>query len=248
MELDFYYWGWQCPLHVSMLQLLEAFRGRLEITCHDVTDRPELARQMRMFFPTLAVAGGGKRYFSPLRPELLEALCRGELPDERPYRPPLGVGEVSGVLELLTEDNLPLACRCTGDPACPGCREKAAWLERLGMTVFGCVNRAGDRLLGGAEYIPSMLVPYDIPRGPDAAFLTCVYGSAPEADYKSGPLRMLEQFLSRNYGKALVISDENGVFPNGDLNFFRRNGYEDLGLFREEPGYCRLHLMEKELG
>ena len=42
------------------------------------------------------------------------------------------------------------------------------------------------------------------------------------------------------------ISDEKGVFPNGDLDFFKRNGYIDEKVIFEDA-YCKLHLLWKKL-
>ena len=38
-------------------------------------------------------------------------------------------------------------------------------------------------------------------------------------DYKSAPLMELEKYLAGEYKRILAISDEKGVFPNGDLDF-----------------------------
>ena len=66
-------------------------------------------------------------------------------------------------------------------------------------------------------------------------------------DYKSAPLKALEQHLKKEYKKIIVISDEVGVFPNGNLNFFIDNGYQDEGIIFTDPKYCRLHLLSKLL-
>lgn len=102
-------------------------------------------------------------------------------------------------------------------------------------------------LLGGAEYLPSMLVPYDIPHSEDAAFITCVYLSDAEYDYKSAPIKALEQYLRKTYARVFAVTDEKGVFPNGDLAFFTRNGYRDNGVIFEDQAYCKLHLVSKDL-
>lgn len=67
-------------------------------------------------------------------------------------------------------------------------------------------------------------VPYAIPRDARKAFLTCVYLSDEAFDYKTTPLNALEAYLGERYESALVISDETGVFPNGDLTFFLLRG------------------------
>ncbi len=246
MKVSFYYWGHQCPCHEAGLRLLERYENRLEITRTDITGQPDVAWTQGMFFPMLTVVNDKHRYFAPLRPAFLEALCRGELPPQEPYRPRLGTRVVVGTLETLTKENLSLAVRCSGDSACTA-RAKGAWLEKQGKAPFGILNRMGDRLLGGAEFLPSAVVPYDIPKRNDTAFLTCLYGTHPQADYKSGPLRALEEMLRPQYRCILAISDEEGVFPNGNLELFIRNGYHDLGVIHREAGYCRLHLVEKEL-
>ena len=120
-------------------------------------------------------------------------------------------------------------------------------LEGMGLSVFGFLHMQEKRLLGGAEYVPSMQVPYAIPRHARKAFLTCVYLSDEAFDYKTTPLNALEAYLGERYESALVISDETGVFPNGDLTFFLLRGYQDLGVVAREGTYCTLHLLEKQL-
>lgn len=244
MKLAFYYWGMQCPINGYTLALLERYQDRLEIVTEDITGKPERAKALGMFYPTLTVVEG-KRYFAPLRPAMLEAFTRGEFPEEKPYCPPLSEKTITGRLEYLTREKLAIACQCTGMDRGPCGKE--VWLDRCGQTVFGVLNLEGARLLGGAEYLPSLLVPYDVPKGERIAFLTCLYCSSPEGDYKSGPLAELERYLARQYRYLEVISDELGVFPNGNLSFFLKRGYQYMGFLREEPGYCRLHLLRKTL-
>lgn len=99
----------------------------------------------------------------------------------------------------------------------------------------------------GVEFMPSLLVPYEIPKDKKTAFITCVYLSDDKYDYKSAPLRKLEEYLRSTYDRVLVISDETGVFPNGNKAFFEKNGYTDNGIISHEEGYCTLHLMSKSL-
>lgn len=247
MRVDFYYWAAQCPLNAEMLALLQEYAGRLEIHPWEISRAPALAKRLRMFYPTLTVVNGQFRYFSPLRRDFLESLCRGALPVERPYRPRLGTEPYTGTLAAITEGNYPVAGACTGAKCCRGWKDKIEFLKGLGLSVFGWMNTQDGALLGGAEFLPSLAAPYDIPRGEDAALISCVYLSDSRWDYKSAPLAALESYLAGTYRRALVISDETGVFPNGDLAFFRRNGYRDLGVVAEEPGYCTLHLLEKRL-
>ena len=247
MKLDFYYWSSLCPLNDEMLCLLEEYSGSLEASCRDISDTPDLARELRMFYPTLTVAEGGRRYYSPLSRRLLDALCEGRLPEERPFAPALGTEAYCGEIVPLTARTCHLAGRCTARTCSRGCANKAHFFQARGQEIWGFLNLAGERLLGGAEYVPSALVPYDIPRDEGTAFLTCAYLSDSEFDYKSPPLRALEEYLSGSYDRILAVSDERGVFPNGDLPFFLRNGYVDEGIVAREPGYCTLHLVCKKL-
>ena len=125
--------------------------------------------------------------------------------------------------------------------------EKAAFLCSCGVSRFGLLHRIDGNVVGGVEWLPSLKVPYPIPRDAHTAFLTCVYHSSEQADYKSWPLKQLEAELKKSYQRILVISDELGTFPNGPMQWFINHGYRDLGLLQELEGYARLHLMEKVL-
>lgn len=248
MRLDFYYFSYQCPLNGDMLRLLKKYHDRLDIRVHDITGDFALAKEQRMFFPTLTVLDGEKRYYAPLRESFLEQAARGEYPTERPYLPTLSDHVVTERVELLTQKNVSAACGCCGSPTAENCAEKMRFLTSCGQEIYGAVHldKAGS-LLGGAEYLPSRLVPYDIPRDEKTAFLTCSYLSDAEHDYKTAPLRALEAYLRGKYARLLAITDERGVFPNGDLEFFLRNGYHDEGVIFEDKNYCTLHLLEKPL-
>lgn len=247
MTIDFYYWGAACPLNVEMLALLEEYRGRLEVASHDIGTDFGLAGRLNMFYPTLTVVNDRFRFFSPIGRAFLECLCRGELPVEKPYRPVLGRVPRVGKILPITSESYELASVCVGHAGCSGCPEKVRFLRRMGLELFGFMNVVEGRMVGGAEYVPSICVPYPIPREEGQALITCVYLSDGVYDYKSAPLEALERYLAEQYESALVISDEQGVFPNGDLGFFKRHGYEDLGIVAREEGYCTLHLLKKRL-
>ncbi|BBF42496.1 hypothetical protein lbkm_1178 [Lachnospiraceae bacterium KM106-2] len=250
MKLDFYYWSYQCPLNQSMLRLLEEYQDKLEIHTHDITGNDILAKQRSMYFPSLIVLDDRKRYFSPLKRQFLDTVCNGQYPMEHPYLPKLGTKEKTVMIQPLTNDNLCIACHCTGDDRLDLCKAKEQFLQsyQSRQKPYGYLNldREGH-LLGGVEYMPSIFVPYDIPKGERIAFLTCVYCSDEEYDYKSGPLRALENELDNDYDQMIVISDEHGIFPNGDLAFFLKNGFHDEGILSVEENYCTLHLLSKRI-
>lgn len=247
MKLDFYYWSYQCPLNGEILALLGEYRDRLEISLHDITGNTALAKEIRIYYPTLTVINHHFRFYSPIGREFLDSLYAGILPKESPYLPSLGSVPGNGTIVPITAENCFLAGHCTARKCDAYCEKKSAFLQKNGLSVYGFMQIQNGKLCGGAEYLPSLLVPYDIPKAPEIAFISCVYLSDSIYDYKSAPLRELERYLTPKYEKVYVISDGIGVFPNGDKAFFERNGYTDCGIIAEEIGYCTLHLMEKIL-
>lgn len=247
MKLDFYYWASMCPLNVEMQNILMAHKDHIELALYDISENPQLAKSKQMYFPTMTVLEDSSRFYSPIQHAFAERVCNGILPAEKPYRPKLGTQEYRGTIVPITHDNYHIACRCTGQRCLGSSASKAEFLRKHGISVFGFMNQSEDRLLGGAEYIPSLLVPYDVPRDERTAFITCVYLTDSEFDYKTAPLTALEHYLAGQYDRVIVVSDEIGVFPNGDLAFFLRNGYTDMGVIYTDETYCTLHLMNKRL-
>lgn len=246
MKIDFYYWSYQCPLNSSMIELLREYEEKLDIIYHDISKDFMLAQKMNMFFPTLTVVNDKYRYFSPLTRNFLDLICNDYIPIEKPYRPKLGTIRKDVIIEPIKKSNYLIATKCMGKKWSKKCTEKMKFLEKQNINIFGYINfDINNNLLGGAECMPSLLVPYKIPKDNKTAFLTCVYLSDNEFDYKSGPLIKLENQLSFKYNKIIVISDEMGIFPNGDLDFFIKNGYEDMGVISKENNYCTLHLLCK---
>lgn len=253
MKLDFYYFSYQCPLADNMIQLLEAYRDKIDISFHDISHDFELAQKMKLFYPTLTVLNGHKRYYSPLCKAFLEQAAAGVYPAEKPFLPALSRKTVTKNVQPLTPENIALACDCCGNKTESGCMKKKRFFmsqltAREPQEIYGFIHTDEfGNLLGGAEYLPSMVIPYEIPRKEQTAFITCVYVSDSEFDYKTAPLKALEQYLSQRYTKLLAVTDVKGVFPNGDISFFIQNGYDDNGILYEDSAYCTLHLVSKEL-
>ena len=176
----------------------------------------------------------------------MEEIAVGNIPKEKPFIPKLGTKIISETIKPIRKDNYIFASKCTSRKNCLGCGSKIEMYNSMNEEIYGFINVLGNELLGGAEFVPSKYVPYDIPKDEDIAFITCVYLSNKEYDYKSAPLKALENYLGINYKKVLVISDEFGVFPNGNLDFFLKNSYVDEGIIFEDS-YCKLHLMSKLL-
>lgn len=152
-----------------------------------------------------------------------------------------------GEIVQLSEKNMEVACTCTGRDSTEDSKKKLSFLKDCCLDTLGFINVEDNRLLGGVEYVPSKIVSYNIPRSEDTAFITCVYRSSDKYDYKSAPLKALEEHLKDKYSKVIAISDETGTFPNGDLKWFLDNGFKDEGVISYEPEYCRLHLVSKTI-
>lgn len=248
MRLDFYYFSYQCPLNENMIRLLEEYRDKIDICLHDVSHDFELAQNMSMFYPTLIVLDEHKRYYSPLRRSFLEQVAAGTYPAEKPFLPPLSGKAVIKRVQPLVPENIALACDCCGDRTESNCIRKKEFLASFDQKVYGYIHvDESGKLIGGAEYLPSVVIPYAIPRNEKTAFITCVYMSDSEFDYKTAPLKALESYLSQFYRELLAITDVNGIFPNGDIGFFIQNGYCDRGVVFRDPDYCSLHLVSKKL-
>lgn len=248
MRLDFYYFSYQCPLNESMIRLLEEYRDKIDIYFHDISRNFELAQKMNMFYPTLIMLDEHKRYYSPLRKDFLEQAAVGIYPVEKPFLPSLSRKTVTKYLQPLVPENVTLACDCCGSKTEGNCLKKKQFLASCNQEIYGFIHiDEFGNLIGGAEYLPSVIIPYAIPHNEKTAFITCVYMSDPEFDYKSAPLKTLESYLSQQYTELLAVTDVNGVFPNGDISFFTQNGYDDKGVVFEDPDYCSLHLVSKRL-
>lgn len=245
MKIDFYYWSYQCPLNNEMLKLLKRYENSFDIYYHDISIEKEQAQRLKIFFPTLTVVDDVQYYYNPLTPDFLEQLVQGQYPIEKPYRPYFCRNEFHVDISPITFHNIDFAGACTGKAGI-NCVLKKEFLDNFGLEIYGFINHDGNKLLGGVEYVPSLVVPYDIDKDQFTAFITCVYSPYLEFDAKTAPLRRLEDYLKDKFNRVVVICDEKGNFPNGDMEFFIQNDYKDCGILLKED-YCTLHLMEKYL-
>lgn len=189
-----------------------------------------------------------QRWFSPLNAEILDKYVTGTPIIEKPHVKAWSNDIFNGETQLLNEGNITLLKDgCTLSKCDNSCIRKGRFLKDSGLDSFGIIHLKDKEIVGGAEFMPSLIVPYDIPKDENTAFLTCLYHSSEEYDYKSVPLEKLEEYLSLSYKSLLVITDEIGSFPNGSLKWFTDRGYKDLGIISEEPDYCTLHLVKKDI-
>lgn len=246
MKIDFYYWGNMCPISVEILDVLNRYKSKVNINTYEVSNNLSVCKNKKIFFPFLTVINDVNRYYAPITKRFMEELVSGIIPVEKPYIPKLGTESVTKTIKPITKENYNIASQCTSRVNCMGCESKITMYDSINEGIYGFMNVSGNSLLGGVEFVPSNLVPYDIPRSEETAFITCIYLSNKDYDYKSAPLMALEDYLKNKYKKVLVISDEIGVFPNGNLEFFLKNNYKDE-LIVFEDDYCKLHLMSKIL-
>ena len=246
MKIDFYYWGNMCPISAEILDLIHRYKSKVNINTYEISNDLSVSKNKKIFFPFLTVINDVNRYYAPINKKFMDQVASGIIPVEKPYIPELGTESVAKTIKPITEENYNIASQCTSRINCLGCSSKIKMYDSINEDVYGFMNLSGNKLLGGAEFVPSNLVPYDIPRSEDIAFITCIYLSNKDYDYKSAPLMALEDYLKNKYKEVLVISDEIGVFPNGNLEFFLKNNYKDEAIVFEDD-YCKLHLMSKIL-
>lgn len=247
MQITFYHWGCQCPIIAEMLELFQC-SAMDDVTCIDITRQEKLAYEKQLYYPFLTIFNQQLYWYGPVTAAVLEGIRNGTITKEEPFIIEQSHEEKRGSLLPLTSDTLPLTSQgCTMCADCGQIKRKSDFLASCGLTTFGLVHQLQGHIVGGAEWMPSNQVPYPIPKDAHTAFLTCVYHSSEEADYKAWPLQCLEKELCKAYRRIIVICDEKSTFPNGPKNWFEKHGYRDLGLIQVLDGYARLHLLEKKL-
>lgn len=253
-QIDFYYWANQCPHNGVLRDLLTtaARDGLCRVQRHDLAADGAAAASLRLFSPTLLIFDGRIRWNGPLSRKTLAAFARGEVPSRPPYRVRIGDREVQGRLVELTEDTVSYTGKpCGVEGSC--CGGKSRWLKEVrtnyGLPHLGYLHLLDGECVGGAEFVPATAVPYPIPKDTGTAFLTCSYLSVEEADYRSHPLRRLEESLPHyGFSTLLAVASDDVVFPNGPLAWFTERGYTDLGEIHHEVGEgARMHLVRKAL-
>lgn len=137
---------------------------------------------------------------------------------------------VEGELALFTPDkSTDIKILCCQKKCKKSSKEKGRWLNdicsKYNTKHLGVLHYVEGYCVGGVEYVPSIEVPYDIPKSKKAAFLTCIFASDPIYDYKSYPLERLETELkSEGYNKIYAIASKEVAFPNGPIEWFLDQG------------------------
>lgn len=248
MKITFYYWGTQCPVISETIDLLNTFKNKIEVEYIDITNESDLATTHRIYFPFLTVFNDEKRWFSPLKSSIIEKFICGEQIEEKPHIIEQGIDVFQGELVELNNDTLDLVSEsCTLSNCKLSCQKKREFLSENGEEFYGILHLEKGRIVGGIEYINSLNVPYKIPKSEGTAFITCVYHSSSKYDFKTLPYLELEKRLKGKFKEIIAITDEEGTFPNGTLEWFIGNGFNDNGIISIEENYCKLHLVSKKI-
>ncbi|MCL0059700.1 hypothetical protein M1O20_04345 [Dehalococcoidia bacterium] len=173
----------------------------------------------------------------------------------KPYIVNQSTNIVKGKLVPITAETVEQSCEpCFGTDEKHLCSGKRDWvtmmLARAKSEHLGFLHFYKGKCVGGAEFLPSDLIPYPIPgKAESVAFLTCVFLSDENKDYKSYPLEaLIEHLRARAFKNLLAIASEDVVFPNGPLWWFLAQGFVDKGkLFYEAEAHARMHLVEMPL-
>lgn len=252
--INYYYFGIQCPYNYENKKILEqiAIDHDIEVGFYDITKNHELAAKMKLFSPSMIVFDNGLRWSGPITYDLVKRYLEGEIISRKPYVISCQNIIRKGQLAKLNASNISdvsVLC-CPRDEV--GLKEKENWLTTIMKKydeTFGILHYVENKCVGGAEYLPSLEVPYDVPKSKAYAFLTCLHVSDPIFDYKDHSLKALESHLrDMGYEKIYAVASKDVVFPNGPLEWFLHRGYIDLGLlYYEKHDQAYQHLIVKEL-
>ncbi len=256
MNIDFYYWGDQCPFNsinikqLNKLQELENF----DINYYDFSSTTELAKDKSFFSPTFTIINNSFRWTGPLWDSDIEKLKMGILPTR------FVIDAIDGsviiekdLIKLNKLNSIFIKDKCTSSQCEKECLKKSEWLGKLevkyNLDFLGILHVEKNRCIGGAEFIPSLETPYNIPKSDEIAFLTCIYSSDSYFDFKDYPLRELEKLLfEAGFNKLCGIASEYRTFPNGTLNWFLDRGFEKVKfLYYEEVDMAEQYLFQKKL-
>lgn len=256
LKIDFYYWGEQCPHNYINKNKLNSLIDdkHYSINFYDISTNFNLAEELNIYSPNLLVFNNQFRWNGPISRKTIELFEQGSIPQRDPYIVEVSNNIITGTLKPLTEETV----LDTYKPCAPTSGEKcffakSNWIKEIknkfNLDCLGYLHYFNGECVGGAEFVPSVIVPYKIPKGDDIAFLTCVFVSDQNVDYKSYPLEKLENKLyEMGYKELLAVSSEKVVFPNGPLEWFKKHDYIDLGqIYYERNDYARMHLVKKKL-
>ena len=256
MKIDFFFWGDQCPHNLLIRDRLKELRDNdtYNLNLVDISQDFKIAEDLNIYSPNLIIFDDAYRWNGPITIEIIRDFKKGIKPDRKPYFVEPSRHRITGELKPLTEDTVGDSYKpCAPSHGRSCCAPKSEWIRSIKdqnkLDSLGYLHYVDEVCVGGAEFVPSLIVPYPIPRDKHIAFLTCVFISDDQADYKSHPLSQLEKALpAMGYDEVLIIASEEVVFPNGPLSWFIERGYKDQGIvFIEKSDHATMHLLRKSL-
>lgn len=257
LNLKFFYFGNQCPHNCYLLARIKtiAWHEHVPLALYDLTEDPGAADKYRIFSPNLLIVNDKYRIHGPFTKEKVRSMLDDEEVEPVKYIVRQSDKVVRGDLQPITTDSvLRTSTACAGSDDDGLCRGKSEWvrktLERTDLEHLGYIHSVDGMCVGGAEFLPSTIVPYPIPDKTERnAFLTCSYMSDEKADYKTHPLEALERDLRAWGFRTLSVAASSGVvFPNGPSEWFIKKGFEDKGpLVEEELHGADIHYFQKRL-
>jgi len=257
MNLKFFYFGNQCPHNCYLLARVKtiAWQEHVPLNLYDLTEDPSMAERYRIFSPNLLIVNDKYRLHGPFTKERVHAMLDYEDLEPSKHVVKQSDNVVRGDLVAIAPDSvLQTSTACAGTDDSGLCRGKAEWVRdtllRSGLKHLGYIHRLDRKCVGGAEFLPSLVVPYPVPdKREDNAFLICSYMSDEKRDYKTHPLEALERDLGQWGFDTLSVAASSGVvFPNGPSEWFVKKGFMDKGLLAEEDLHgAEIHYLQKRL-
>jgi hypothetical protein len=257
MNLKFFYFGNQCPHNCYLLARIKtiAWHEHVPLKLYDLTEDPGKAEEYRIFSPNLLIVNDKYRLHGPFTNDRVHSMLDDE--DIGPTRYVVRQSEdvVRGDLVPVSTDSvLQTSSACVDSQDRGLCRGKSEWVrDTLFSTLLkhlGYIHRFDGRCVGGAEFLPSLIVPYPVPdKREKNAFLTCSYMSDEKHDYKTHPLEALERDLAEwGFDTLSVAASSAVVFPNGPSEWFVKKGFVNKGLLVEEDLHgAEVHYYQKRL-
>jgi hypothetical protein len=243
MNLRFFYFGNQCPHNCYLLARIKtiAWHEHVPLHLYDLTEDATVAEKYRIFSPNLLIVNDMYRLHGPFTKDRVHSMLDDERVEPSRYVIRQSDEVVRGDLVAITSDSvLQTSTACVGIDDSGLCRGKSEWVTNIvaktGLKHLGYIHRVSGKCVGGAEFLPSPIVPYPIPDKRDGnAFLTCSYMSDENSDFKTHPLEAMEKDLSDwGFDTLSVAASSEVVFPNGPAEWFEKKGFEDKGALVEE--------------
>lgn len=257
LNLKFFYLANQCPHNCYLLARIKtlAWQERVPLHLFDIWNDPATCEIYRIFSPTMLLVNDRHRLHGPFTAERVLGLLSDEDAEPRAYSVMQSDDVVRGELAPITPESvLGTGATCAGADDAGLCMGKSEWvrdvLKSTGLRHLGYAHAHNGACVGGAEFLPSTVVPYPIPdKRQGNAFLTCSYLSDDKKDYRTHPLeRLSEDLKAWGFDTLSVAASKDVVFPNGPMSWFVKKGFVDKGiLITEELHNAEIHYLQRRL-